>query len=71
MFAAVGADLPFHLEILVRVYRPILGRQVADVPVRGQHGEILAQILVDGFGLGRRFDYDNAGHVHLVYDDEQ
>src|SRR5690606_22626225 len=40
-----------------------LGDQVADMAVRGQDGEVLAQVLVDRLGLGRRFDDEEVlGH---------
>src|SRR3546814_6835925 len=45
-----------HPEAVLRVDRALLGHQVADVAVRRQDGEVLAQVLVDRLGLGRRFD---------------
>ncbi len=48
-----------HGEIIIRQDRTILGRQVAHVAVAGQHNVIVAQILIDGFGLGRGFDDHN------------
>jgi hypothetical protein len=54
---AIG--LPIHGEILVRPDRAVLGRQVAHMAVGGKNREALAEIFVDGFRLGRRFDDDN------------
>ena len=64
MLAAVGGNLPCHFEIIGRIDRAILGRQVADMAERGQNGEVRAQILVDGLCLCRRFDNDDS-HVNL------
>src|SRR3546814_19944016 len=52
----VAIGLPFHGEALVGIDRPVLGRQVADMAVRGEDPIAPAQIFFDGFGLGRRFD---------------
>ena len=49
----LSVDFPIHLEIGIGSHRAILGRQVADRAIGGQDDEILAQILVDGLGLGR------------------
>ena len=59
VLAAVGGDLPHHGEIVVRVDRAILGRQVADMAIRGQNGIVAAQIFVDCLGFGRGFYNDN------------
>ena len=48
-------------EVVLGIDRAILLRQVADMAVARQNGEPFAQILVDGLGLGRRFD-DNDVH---------
>src|SRR3546814_5138552 len=40
------------------LFRPVLGRQVANMPIAGQHMEIAAQIFFDGLRLGRRFNDD-------------
>ena len=58
----VAIELPVHLEALVGPDGPVLGRQVADMTVRGEDLVVLAQILLDGFGLGRGFDNDE---LHL------
>ena len=55
----LGVDLPAHVEIVVRVDRAVLGREVADVPERSVHVISLAQVLVDGFCLGGRLDDDD------------
>ena len=54
---AVG--LPVHGEIFIGPHRAVLGRQVADMAVGGKNSEALAEVFVDGFRLGRRFDDDN------------
>ena len=51
----LGIDLPEHLEIVVRIDRPGLRRQVADMAERGQNLVALAQILIDGLRLGGQF----------------
>ena len=42
---------------------PSFGRQVAHMAEARQHGVAAAQILVDGLGLGGRFDDDDVRHV--------
>ena len=54
----VAIELPVHREILVRAHAAILGWQVADVTVAGENLEVLAEIFLDGFRLGGRFDDD-------------
>ena len=52
-----------HREVVVRVDRALLGDQVADMAVRGQDVEVLAQVLVDRLRLRRRFDDEQVlGH---------
>ena len=57
-----GIHIPDHGEIVVRLHRAVLGRQVADMPEAGQHFIIAAQILVDGFDLAGGLDDQD---VHL------
>jgi hypothetical protein len=45
-----------HGEAVGRVDRAFLRHQVADMAVRGQDGEVLAEVLVDRLGLGGRLD---------------
>ena len=52
----LGVDFPAHGEIVVRVDRAVLGREVADVAIGGVDPVVLAQVLVDGLRLGGRFD---------------
>src|SRR6185312_3216600 len=59
----LGVDLPDHAEIVVRVDRAVLGRQVANMAERGQNLVAGAQIFVDRLGLGRRFNNDDI-HVY-------
>ena len=57
-------QLVAHREPVVRVHRAFLGYQVANVAVRGQDVEVLAQVLVDRLGLGGRFDDEEVlGHA--------
>ena len=60
---AVGLDQPRHLEIFVWIDRAILGGQIADVSETRKNLEIRTEILVDGFGLGRGLNDDDA---HLL-----
>ena len=66
-FVGLGVDLPEHLEVFVGLHRPVLRRQVADVPVRRQHLIVGAKVAVDGAGFTRAFDDDNvhAGRKRL------
>jgi len=53
-----------HGETVVRIDRAFLRDQVAHVPIRGQDGEVLAEVFVDRLGLGGRFDDEQVlGHV--------
>ena len=61
VLGAVGGDLPLHRELVLGVDRAVLGRQVAHVAVGGEDGVAGAEVLVDGFRLGGRFD-DDDGH---------
>ncbi len=49
-------DFPAHGEIVVRIDRAVLGRQIPHMAERGVDLIVLAQIFVDGLGLGRRLD---------------
>ena len=60
----LGIDQPVHGEILVRADRAILGRQVADMTIGGQHGEAGAEIFPNGLSLGRGLDDQ---YVHRRY----
>ena len=64
VLAAVGRDLPFHVEIMVGVDAAVLGRQVADMAEAGQNPIVGTQVFLDGLGLGRGFD-DDDGHDDL------
>ena len=57
----VAIELPVHGKVFVRSDRAVLGRQVADVAVAGEDLVVLAQIFLDGLGLGRGF-YDDKLH---------
>ena len=52
----LGVDLPAHGEIMVRIDRAVLGREVAHVAEGGVDAIVLAEIFVDGLGLCRRLD---------------
>ena len=45
-----------HREAVVDVDRAVLAGQVADMAVRRQDQEVLAQVFIDRLGLGRRLD---------------
>ena len=59
MFFGLSIDLPGHREIGIRENRAILCRQVADMAIAGDDLVVVAQILVDGLRLRRRFDDDD------------
>jgi len=50
-------------EVLVRLYRTILGRQIPHVAVAREDPVILTEVFVDGLGLGGRLNDDD---VHLA-----
>src|SRR3546814_7555384 len=39
----VGIELPLHCKAVVGIDRPVLGRQIADVAIAGEHLEIAAE----------------------------
>ena len=45
--------LVLHFEVVLGINRAFLGHQVAHMTVGGQHLEILAQVFLNGLGLGR------------------
>ena len=57
----VAVEFPLHRKVGIGIDAAVLGRQVADMAIGGEDLEVLAQILLDGFGLGRRF-YDDKLH---------
>ena len=59
MFLGPAVDLPGHVEIIIRPHRAIFGRQVADMAVARHDLVVAAEIFIDRFGLGRRFDDDD------------
>lgn len=68
---AMGFDVLFvlldqvvtHRKAVVRIDCAFLGDQVAHVPIRGQDGEVLAEVFIDRLGLGGRFDDEQVlGH---------
>ena len=61
----LGVDLPAHGEIVVGIDRAVLGRQVPHMAERGVNAVVLAQIFVDGLGLGRRLD-DHDFHSGII-----
>src|SRR5690606_24123492 len=54
----VAIGLPVHREAFVRAHAAVLGRQIADVAVRGEYLVVLAEVLLDGLRLGWRFNDD-------------
>ena len=63
----LGVDLPDHVEIVVRIDRAVLGRQVADMAERGQHLVAGPEIFVDRLGLGGRLDNDDVHEIPLIF----
>ena len=51
-------ELVLHREVMLRVDGAFLRHQIAHVAVGGQDFEVLAEVLLDGLRLGRRF-HDN------------
>src|SRR6185312_746934 len=60
---ALLEHLVLHGEAAIGVDRTFLRHEVANMPVGGEHLEVLAQVLLDGACLGGRFHYDQiVGH---------
>jgi hypothetical protein len=58
-FLGLRVYVPVHFEVFVGLDRPVFGGEVAHVPERGNDLVAAAKVLVDGLGLGSRFnDYD-------------
>ena len=55
----LAVHFPTHGEVIIRLDRAILRGQVAHMAVAGQDDIVRAEILVDGFGLGRTLDDDD------------
>src|ERR1051326_7177236 len=56
-------DLVFRLKVVLNVDTKALRWQIFDMPDRGLHDEVLAEILIDRLRLGRRFDnYEILSH---------
>ena len=72
-FLRVGNDFVFRLKMILHIHAETFRRQVFDMPDRGHHNEVLAQVFIDRFRLGGRFDYDevlchylfNSGHAQM------
>ncbi len=45
-----------HGEVVIDIDRAVLARQIADMAVRGQDQEVLAEVFIDRFGFRRRFN---------------
>ena len=56
---SLSIDFPTHGEIVIRIDRAILGRQIPDMAERREHFVVATEIFVDRLGLGRRFDDDD------------
>ena len=65
VFLGFGINFPIHLKIGIGTHGPILGGQVSNMTIAGQHSVIAAQILINRFRLGRRLDDDNLCHDHF------
>ena len=63
VFAAALAEFVVHAESMFCVDRPILGGQIANMPIGRQHLEVFPQVSIDGVRLGRRLhDEQVFGH---------
>ena len=51
-------DLVLHREALIGIDSTFFRHEIANVPVRSQHVEILSQVFRDGLRLGGRFNDD-------------
>src|SRR5690606_31765856 len=60
----VAISLPIHREVFVGPHAAVLGRQIADVAVRGEDFVVLAEVTLDGLRLGGRL-YDDELHERL------
>jgi hypothetical protein len=58
-------DLPDHAEIVRGIDRAVLGRKVAHMAERSQYLVAGTKVLIDRFGLGRRFDYDDIHEIPM------
>ncbi len=61
----VGDDFVMRLEIILDVDAQVFRGQILDMPDRGHHDVVLAEIFIDSFRLGRRFD-DNQVLCHYL-----
>ena len=61
--AGLGVDLPNHVEIVVRIDRSVLGRQVAHMTERGQDFVTWPQIFIDRLGLCGRLNNDDVHEI--------
>src|SRR5438477_4903178 len=59
-FLFAGDDDVFGLEVVLYIHAERTLGQIFDVPERGLNGVAFAQILLNGFRLGRRFDDDES-----------
>ena len=54
----IGNDLVIRREIILDIHSEPLRRQIFNVPDRGLHDEVVAEIFIDRLRLGGRFHYD-------------
>src|SRR5207249_1619671 len=54
----IGNDLVIRREIILDIHPEPLRRQIFDMPDRGLHDEVVAEIFIDRLRLGGRFYYD-------------
>ena len=59
-----------HGEVVLGIDRALLGHQIAHMTVRGQDLVVLAEILLDRPGLGRRFHDDEVAAHRLTLIEE-
>ncbi len=60
-------DFPKHVEIVLGIDRPILGREVPHMAERSKNLIAAAEISVDRLGLGGEFDDDYVHEIPLLF----
>jgi hypothetical protein len=56
LLGLVGIGLPLHRKARVRIDRPVLGREIANMAVGSQDPVTRPEIFLDRLGLGRRLN---------------
>ena len=63
----LGINFPKHVEIVLRIDRSVLGREVPNMAKRSENLVPAAEISVDRLGLGRGFDNDYVHEIPLLF----